>query len=123
VLAAAERDDVAGVATFAAPLDLDAWTRWHGLHRPAQWLNPSDAKLPASASQAHVLGAFDTVAPPGAALAAARRLAGPQGAAWVRAERHDCCWRRRLGEAAAHVDPRPDGLDLSDGRADAPISR
>jgi dienelactone hydrolase len=101
VLVAQRRGDVAGVATFAAPLDLSAWTVSQGLtplsasHDPAAegWRGPPPP-------QVHMLGAFDPVAPPRLIQPAARRLAGSAGVVAVMPEEHACCWPRRAAEAA-----------------------
>lgn len=95
-LAAQSRDDVAGLVTIAAPLDLAGWTRSRGLSR-LDGLDP--ATLPAPAiPQVHVLGSFDPVVRPVAVRETARRWAGPSGQVLIWPERHDCCWDRRLQE-------------------------
>lgn len=101
VLVAQRRGDVAGVATFAAPLDLAAWTSGQGLtplsgsHDPAAegWRAPPPP-------QVHMLGAFDPTVPAKAGQVAARRLAGANGEVVVMPEEHACCWARRAPEAA-----------------------
>jgi dienelactone hydrolase len=101
MLAAQRRTDVAGLATFAAPLDVAAWTRWHGLTPLQGSLDPAAGAFAGPRPrQVHLFGAFDPVAPPTAFLGAARTLAGPGGLVAVRPERHDCCWTRRVEEAA-----------------------
>lgn len=98
-LVAARRSDVAGLVTVAAPLDLGAWTAWHGA-TPLQGLDP--ARGPgATAPQLHLIGAFDTVVPPAFAKAPAERLAGPLGSVRIRQARHACCWIGAVGDMAA----------------------
>jgi pimeloyl-ACP methyl ester carboxylesterase len=100
MLVAARRDDVAGVVTFAAPLDLAAWTDWHGLSPLTDALNPAGLPPMPATPQTHVFGSFDQTVPPAAVLPAARRLAGPGGRVEVWPEGHACCWARRLERVA-----------------------
>ncbi len=104
-LVAARRDDVAGLVTIAAPLDLAAWTRSRGLS-PLQGLDPADLS-PIATPQVHLTGAFDPVVRPAVVKETARRLAGPQGQVATWPERHDCCWVARVDEIAAGLDPQP----------------
>ena len=102
-LLAARRGDVAGLVTFAAPLDLEAWTRWHGLPPLATSRNPVKQTIDPAVAQVHLFGAFDTTTPPGSAQPAARRIAGGRGVVAILPERHDCCWVHRTVEAANHL--------------------
>lgn len=98
-LVAGRRGDVAGLVTVAAPLDLAAWTAWHGVS-PLEGLDP--AKAPALAvPQLHLIGAFDTVTPPALARPAATRLAGAHGEVRILQARHTCCWTMATEEMAA----------------------
>jgi dienelactone hydrolase len=97
---AARRSDVAGLVTFAAPLDVQAWTRAQGLSPLA--LAPEIADLgrrPLPVDQAHFLGAADRVVPPSTAEGVARAMAGQGGRVEVVDETHDCCWAMRAAEA------------------------
>ncbi|MFN3521648.1 MAG: hypothetical protein ACK4YQ_05325 [Phenylobacterium sp.] len=101
VLVAARRDDVAGLVTLAAPLDLGGWTARQGLTGLADSLDPAGLPPMPQIPQAHVFGSFDTTVPPDPAKAVAHRLAGPAGRVVVWPERHACCWARRVDELAA----------------------
>ena len=70
-LVGARRDDLAGLVTIAAPLDVRAWTTSRGLS-PLQGLDPADLS-PIAAPQLHLTGAFDPVVRP----AIARALSEP----------------------------------------------
>jgi len=104
-LVAARRDDVAGLVTIAAPLDVAAWTHSRGLS-PLQGLDPADLP-PITAPQLHLTGAFDPLVRPAVVKETARRLAGPQGQVETWPERHDCCWVARVDEIAAGLDAQP----------------
>lgn len=104
-LVAARRNDVAGLVTIAAPLDVAAWTRSRRLS-PLQGLDPADL-APMPAPQLHLTGAFDPVVRPAVVKETARRLAGPQGQVETWPERHDCCWVARVDEIAAALGPEP----------------
>lgn len=96
VLAARARGDVTGVVTFASPLDLQAWTRRHGLSSLTGSLDPGSlAPVEDGPPQIHFIGALDGNVPPAVAREAASRL----GRVAIRRERHDCCWAKRVGEA------------------------
>lgn len=104
-LAAARRDDVAGLVTIAAPLNVAAWTASRGLSA-LQGLDPADLP-PLAVRQVHLSGALDPVVRPVTVKATARRLAGPQGQVETWSERHDCCWVARVDEIAAGLDLQP----------------
>ncbi|WP_374573269.1 hypothetical protein [Phenylobacterium sp.] len=110
-LAAARRDDVAALVTIAAPLDLAAWTAWHGLSPLAGSLDPVRLEPLTGMAQTHLFGRFDPVVPPQMGEPAARRLAGPGGRVEVWPERHGCCWAGRARAIA--------GLARSAGGASA----
>ena len=101
-LVAARRDDVAGLVTVAAPLDLGAWTESRGL-TPLPGLDPADLPSRPGLPQVHLHGAFDPVVRPATARETARRLAGPRGQVETWREAHQCCWARRAGEIAARL--------------------
>lgn len=98
-LLAARRQDVAGLVTIAAPLDVAAWTAWHGV-TPLAGLDPAREEF-AQIPQLHLIGAFDQVVPPALAKPAAERMAGSQGQVRVRQARHTCCWAGFTDEMAA----------------------
>ncbi len=101
VLVAQRRGDVAGVATFAAPLDLAEWTRGQGLTPLSESHDPStEGWRGPPPPQVHMLGAFDHVVPAKQGQAAARRLAGSSAVVTAAPEEHACCWPRRAAEAA-----------------------
>ncbi len=104
-LVAAGREDVAGLVTIAAPLDVAAWTRSRGLS-PLRGLDPADLP-PIAAPQVHLTGAFDPVVRPAVVKETAQRLAGPRGLVETWPERHDCCWVARVDEIAAGLDSQP----------------
>jgi len=105
-LLAARRDDVAGLVTIAAPLDLAAWTAWHGASPLPGEGDPARLDAPLRTPQLHLLGRYDTVVPPAVAAPAARRLAGTEAAVVVHAARHACCWTG-LAPAMAKVGAVP----------------
>lgn len=104
VMAAAlarRRTDVAGLATFAAPLDVAAWTSARGLS-PLN-LAPEVASLASGAlpvRQVHLIGDRDAVVPPGEARTWASRLGG---AVEVVGEPHAGDWPRHVPETAAKL--------------------
>jgi len=63
-LTAARRSDVVWLKTVAAPLDINAFTRHHGVAPLTQSLNPADiAETLASLPQLHLAGADDRIVP------------------------------------------------------------
>jgi len=100
-LVAARRDDVAGLVTLAAPLDLGAWTAAQGLSGLDASLDPAALAPAPHVPQTHLFGRFDPVVRPQDVEAAARRLAGPGGQVEVWSERHACCWAARAARIAA----------------------
>jgi dienelactone hydrolase len=95
---AGHRTDVAGLVTFAAPLDVDGWTVAQGLTPlPLSPQVRGMATLRLELAQVHRLGARDRIVPAAANLAAARRMGGDVA---IADEAHDCCWARRVIEAA-----------------------
>lgn len=64
VLAGSRRDDVTGIITIAANLDIDAWVRIRGLTPLYGSLNPADlGPLAARIPQLHIAGEDDSVVP------------------------------------------------------------
>lgn len=102
-LVAGRRDDVAGLVTLAAPLDLAAWTQSQGLSPLTGSLNPADAPAMPNVPQAHLFGRYDPVVRPKTAMAAARRLGGPHAIVDVWPQKHGCCWARAAREIAAEL--------------------
>lgn len=104
VMAAAlarRRADAVGLATFAAPLDVGAWTRAMRLSPLRLAPEAADDPLPRRVAQVHFLGARDKVAPLAVALPAARTAAGETGRIETVDESHDCCWPGHVRDAAA----------------------
>lgn len=97
---AARRADAAGLATFAAPLDVDAWTKAAGTSSLP--LAPEVAGLAHGAldlAQWHGFGRRDVVVHAQAGASWARRLA-PQGTVIETDDAHACCWATHAAEAA-----------------------
>lgn len=101
-LLAARRDDVSGLVTIAAPLDLAAWTRSRGL-TPLAGLDPAALPPMPQLPQVHLAGAFDPVVRPQTTRETARRLAGPRGQVETWRETHQCCWARRADAIAERL--------------------
>ncbi|CAN5749069.1 hypothetical protein BH11PSE1_BH11PSE1_06640 [soil metagenome] len=97
-LVAARRIDVAVLVTLAAPLNLAAWTQWHGISPLAGSLDPAAVTMPPEVVQLHVLGRFDQVVPPALGEPAARHLGGT---VLVWPEKHTCCWHKRAARLMA----------------------
>ncbi|MFT4935104.1 MAG: poly(3-hydroxybutyrate) depolymerase [Pseudoalteromonas distincta] len=104
-LVAARREDVVGLVTIAAPLNVAAWTRSRGLS-PLNGLDPAELG-PLAFPQIHLSGAFDPLVRPAVVKDTARRLAGPQGQVETWPERHDCCWVARVDQIAAGLNAQP----------------
>jgi pimeloyl-ACP methyl ester carboxylesterase len=97
VLVAAQRGDVAGLVTVAAPLDLSAWTAHHGVSGLARSRDPADViAAVAGIPQAHLAGTRDAIVPPAIVRRFTDRL--PMGSderlILVDAD-HRCCWVER----------------------------
>lgn len=95
-LLASRRDDVAGLVTVAAPLDLAAWTAWHGIS-PLQGLDPARSPPP-PVPQLHLIGSADPRNPPKLAQPIAIRTGGQ---VTVQRARHSCCWTGAVPQMAA----------------------
>ncbi|MEI8394793.1 MAG: alpha/beta hydrolase [Rhodospirillaceae bacterium] len=100
-LTAAQRTDVAALATLAAPLDHAAWTARHGVSALTGSLNPIDAAARLAAlAQIHFAGAEDTVVPPEiihSFLTREGSLPEP-GLVILPGVDHYCCWVQRWPE-------------------------
>lgn len=95
-LLATRRADVAGLVTVAAPLDLAAWTAWHGIS-PLAGRDPG-LEPPAPVPQLHLIGSADAINPPRLAEPIARRTGGQ---VVIRRARHGCCWTAAVPAMAA----------------------
>ncbi|MCC6657171.1 MAG: alpha/beta hydrolase [Rhodocyclaceae bacterium] len=91
-LLAMRRDDVAGLATVAAPLSLGEWTAAHGLTPLEQALDPLTRAGTLPAGAVHFAGAGDAVVPPSIVGAFVRRRGGRLEV--IAGFDHDCCWAR-----------------------------
>lgn len=89
---ALRRADVAGLATLAAPLDLEAWTAHHGVP-PLDEAQPSGQRLRGLAQSGlpaiHLFGGSDRVVPP---AMLGRTQAMLQGVETVPGAGHDADW-------------------------------
>lgn len=95
VLVAAQRSDVTRIITVAGNLDIDAWTRLHGLPPLRDSVNPMDLRDQiATIPQVHFVGAQDRIVP--TAIAKAFAAGFPEGQAPLIHEMkefdHRCCW-------------------------------
>lgn len=99
-LVASRRNDVRCLATIAAPLDTEEWTKAMGVSPLTKSLNPVNASpILLSISQSHFMGGRDTIVPPATAAHYLRRQ--PQARIILEPDYdHECCWvqtwRRRL---------------------------
>lgn len=96
-LLAARRDDVAGLVTVAANLDLDDWVRRDGLAPLTGSLNPADqASALRGLPQVHFVGRRDGVVAPDVVRSFLVRLNSPATARLVEMDDfdHHCCWVR-----------------------------
>ena len=115
-LLAAQRNDVVGLITVAANLDMAAWTHDLGLAALPHALNPADQAARISAlPQRHFIGAEDAVVPPSVGLAFARHFAADAqpDLQVLPGFDHSCCWLRdwpRLLAAPLQAPGRVTGL-------------
>ena len=94
-LLAARRADVVELITYAAPLDIKAWTALHGLSPLRYSLNPADEMdVLRSIPQIHYVGGKDTEVPPILMHDFVKRLkAGEKAKVVVVGDAdHSCCW-------------------------------
>jgi hypothetical protein len=94
-LVAAQRTDVAFLITIAAPLDLEVWTKHHGVSPMHGSLLPTDnietlRKIP----QIHFVGANDDISPSLVQQSYLAKLRQPPNARIISIEGYDhqCCW-------------------------------
>lgn len=89
LLAERLKDRIDGLVTLAAPLDTDAWTRYHGYTALRGSLNPSPVlKGLDTVPQRHHFGAVDPEVPPGLVTRPAPQVKIHAGFD------HRCCWTR-----------------------------
>ena len=103
-LLAAERRDVRFFATVAADLDLDAWTKLHGVAPLSGSEDPArSAALTARVPQYHWVGAEDDVVPPEIVRSFTDQegLSAASSVEVVQGYDHDCCWHREWGARIA----------------------
>ena len=91
-LVAARRHDIRRLITVAAPLDITAWCRGHGLPPLSGSLSPRDElhRL-VGTEQIHFVGSDDTVVSPAANLRFFEHL-HPSAIRLIPEFDHDCCW-------------------------------
>jgi len=96
-LLAADRRDVAGLVTVAAPLYLGAWTRHHRVSPMPESRDPVAAVAALAAMpQAHLAGKRDEVVPPAIVGAFVDRLPPGAPAKFIAADvDHRCCWAEK----------------------------
>lgn len=92
VLMAPHVANIKAVATLAANLDIDRWTRLHGYTPLEGSLNPAAADpLPAGVRQLHVVGGRDRNVPPRITHAGAERQPNAEILHFPQ-QGHHCCW-------------------------------
>jgi len=91
VLIAERLDNVTGVITVGANLDIDAWTKHHGYLPLTGSLNPATSTAEHRWSEIHLYGAQDTKVPPVTAEAYFKRYPSARRQI-VDANDHVCCW-------------------------------
>ena len=100
VLMASRLDNVAGLITIAANLDIHGWAAWHGYTRLDSSLQPLDVLAGLShIPQQHYWGGDDRAVPV-ASQQRATALLGDR-ACVVAGFDHRCCWRRRWKDLLA----------------------
>ena len=91
VLLAERLENVAGVVTVAANLDIDAWTSHHRYLPLTQSLNPARSEQSHDWPEVHLTGTRDEVVP--SALNASYFERFPRAQQWKLEQRgHVCCW-------------------------------
>lgn len=91
VLIAERLDNVAGVITVGANLDIAAWTRHHGYLPLTGSLNPAASTAEHRWPETHLYGARDERVPPATAEAYFKRFPNAQRQI-VEGNDHVCCW-------------------------------
>lgn len=118
LLIAGRRSDVAGLATFASPLDLPAWARLKGARPFSAPAPPERLDMP----QVHVFGLRDRTVPSASGVGLARRLAkGPLDLVVEAPEAHLCCWRAQARDAAARLALARSGAGMDQPSADGSV--
>jgi len=97
VLIAERLDNVAGVVTVGANLDIEAWTRQHGYLPLTGSLNPAASTAEHRWPETHLYGARDTTVPPATADAYFKRFPNAKRQI-VDANDHLCCWVEQWAE-------------------------
>jgi len=97
VLIAERLDNVAGVVTVGANLDIEAWTRQHGYLSLTGSLNPAASTAEHRWPETHLYGARDTTVPPATADAYFKRFPNAKRQI-VDANDHLCCWVEQWAE-------------------------
>ena len=108
VLAAAARNDVAGIITIAANLDLAYWTEHNGLSPLTGSVDPSSvADKVAAISQMHFTGADDKVTGTKVAQAFVNRLpaGAPVRVVEIPGFTHACCWVEAWPQLLSELGP------------------
>jgi hypothetical protein len=106
VLIAERLDNVAGVITIGANLDIDAWTKHHGYLPLTGSLNPASSLAAHPWPETHLYGARDPVVP--AATTAAYFARFPQARQKIVDDfDHVCCWIEQWPALWAELSPAP----------------
>lgn len=93
-LLAARRNDVAQLITIASNLDIDYWTRLHGVTPLRDSLNPAKLKSLADVPQIHFVGADDKIVPRAVVESYLRSIGldGGDSLHSIAKVDHQCCW-------------------------------
>lgn len=108
VLVAAKRNDVTGIVTVAANLDVTYWTQTEKLTPLTSSLDPSNfTHLVNTIPQIHFAGKEDDVVPPNTAKAFASRLPAnsPVKVIEIPGFNHSCCWVQKWNELISSNNP------------------
>jgi hypothetical protein len=94
VLLAARRRDIQMLVTISAPLDVESWTRFHGVGKVATgWTTAELARQTGAISQVHFVGDEDDIVPPAIVQGFALHLPDDRHSVVTRAGySHHCCW-------------------------------
>lgn len=102
-------NDVVGVISIGANLDIDAWTDFHGYDRLVGSLNPIAQKRPPGIPHAQLVGARDRNVPESITREYERQMPNVDRIVY-RDFDHVCCWERAWPKIlAAHVPSPPVG--------------
>ena len=108
-LASAQRDDVSLLVTIAANLDLEFWTRYHGVTPLLGSLDPVDfGKALKQQRQIHFVGSDDRVVPPSVARSYALSVDPTllRTINLVKDVDHTCCWDKVWQTMARTIIPQ-----------------